>query len=239
MLLRSDLLSTVPEIGHAFTTRIGGVSTGLFTSLNLTNRTGDTPRNVARNRDIACQAAGAPERLAYCRQMLGAEVVFASTRKPEADAMVTDEPGLTTMTFSADCNLLLLVDRHRLAIANVHASRRGTRGEIARKTVEAMTARFGTDPSNIVAVVGPSIGACCYELNPEPWADWHTWGPQFLDGWKLDLKAANKAQLVAAGVPEASIEVSDLCTRCRPDWFYSYRRDGEHTGRFGAMIWLR
>ncbi|MBI2932356.1 MAG: peptidoglycan editing factor PgeF [Planctomycetes bacterium] len=241
VVLVTESLSRFPEVGHAFTTRLGGVSQGPYASLNLAHRPDESPEHVARNRQIAGAAAGAPvERLATCNQVLGAAVVPAELeQKPDADALITDRPGISLLTFSADCCLALLYDPRRRAIANVHASRQGTRGEIGRKTVEAMTARFGTDPSELTAVIGPSIGPCCYELREETLADWRAWAPEVLDGPRLDLKAALRGQLTAAGVAPGSIETSNLCTRCRAEWFYSYRRDGERTGRFGAMIWMR
>ncbi len=252
MTLRADgtvlfnaRLASMPGIGHAISTRKGGVSTGLYSSLNLAGRPDEPVEHVTENRRLLCERIGAPpERLTHCKQLLGAEVAIAHAgERPEADALVTNERGLPILTFSADCNLTILVDPKRGVIGNAHASRPGARGEIARRTVDAMRERFASDPSDIVALVGPSIGPCCYTLRDDVAADWKSFAPQHLrerDGRvHLDLKAAVRAQLVAAGVPESSIETSELCTQCRDDWFYSYRRDGENTGRFGAVIWLR
>jgi hypothetical protein len=210
------------------------VSTGPYASLNLGHRKGDPPSNVARNREIAARLAGAPPIAALSQQVGDGVVVLGSGA--EGDALVTRERGVAIMTYSADCNLLLLADAEAGVVASVHASRPGTRGGIARKTVEVMRS---LGARSIRAVVGPSIGPCCYDIYGPVLDDWRTFGPRFLveraGRTFLDLKAANTAQLAAAGVSE--IDVCDPCTSCRVDWFYSARRDGAETGRFGALIW--
>jgi hypothetical protein len=152
------------------------------------------------------------------------------------DALVTDRPGVALMTYSADCNLILLADAEAGVIASVHASRPGTRGRIAQKAVEVMRQAGARE---IVGLVGPSIGPCCYDVYGPVLDDWRTFGPRHLSdrGGKtyLDLKAANAAQLAEVGVRD--VEVCDLCTFCRADWFYSSRRDGDETGRFGGIVW--
>ena len=222
-------------VPHALTTRLGGVSAGPYASLNLGHRKGDPPGNVERNREIAARTAGAPPIVAL-RQKVGDGVVVLG-QGDEGDALVTARRGVAVMTYSADCNLLLLADATAGVIASVHASRPGTRGLIARKTVDVMRSLGARD---IAAVVGPSIGPCCYDVYGPVLDDWRRFGPRFLveRGGKtfLDLKAANAAQLADAGVRD--VDVCDLCTFCRADWFYSARRDGEETGRFGGMVWL-
>ncbi|MBI2922126.1 MAG: laccase domain-containing protein [Planctomycetes bacterium] len=221
---------------HAFTTRLGGVSSGAYASLNVGFRKGDPSENVLRNRELAARAAGAPGTIAALKQQVRDGVVVLGQAE-EGDALVTDRRGAAIMTYSADCNLLLLADAKAGVVASVHASRPGTRGRIAVKTVEAMRVLGARD---IAAVVGPSIGPCCYDLYGPVLDDWRAFGPRFLSAragktW-LDLQAANAAQLAEAGVGE--IDVCDLCTHCRADWFFSCRRDGDETGRFGGIVWM-
>lgn len=230
-LLRSDRFPAP----HAFTTRLGGVSAGTYATLNIGFRKGDPRENVLRNREIAARAAGAPGTIHALSQKVEDGVVILG-QGDEGDALVTDRRGAAVMTYSADCNLLLLADVKAGVVASVHASRPGARGQIAVKTVEAMRLLGARD---IAAVVGPSIGACCYDVYGPVLDDWRAFGPRFLSEregktW-LDLKAANAAQLAEAGVRD--IDVCDLCTSCRADWFYSTRRDGQETGRFGGIVW--
>lgn len=240
-LLRSRLLERFPEVGHAFSTRTGGVSEGPYASLNLASATGDDRERVLENRRRLCEAAGAPFPPAIPRQVLGAEVVTLHELGREADAIVTAEPGRSTLTLSADCVLVLLYDPARRAIGNVHSSRHGARGEIAKKALARMTELYGTRAADVVAAIGPSIGPCCYEVREDIVRVWRGFGDRFLldrgGRTHLDLWAAVRAQLEEAGVRE--IDSLDLCTKCHPEQFYSYRRDGDKSGRFGALLWLR
>lgn len=224
---------------HAFTTRIGGVSTGRYATLNLGMRPRENPDRVRRNQEAALRAAGAPENLFVLSQKVASEVLVAGRDSMEGDGLVTDHPGRVLLTYSADCCLTLLADPRRKVVASIHASRPGTRGGILRNAVEVMR-RLGSDPRDIAALVGPSIGPCCYDVYGPVLEDWRRFGPAHLqerDGkFFLDLKGAVRYQLEAAGVP--SIEACDLCTFCRSDWFFSSRRDGEDTGRFGGLVWL-
>jgi hypothetical protein len=230
-VIRSDLFGAP----HAFTTRLGGVSEGPYATLNVGFRKGDPAANVDRNRALAGTLAGAPGTPVALKQLVRDGVVVLGEAE-EGDALVTDRRGVAVMTYSADCNLLLLADLAAGVVASVHASRPGTRGRIAEKTVEAMH-RLGA--RDIEAIVGPSIGPCCYDIYGPVLDDWRVFGPSFLaeraGKTYLDLKAANAAQLTGAGVRVA--DVCDLCTACRADWFYSSRRDGDESGRFGGIVW--
>lgn len=252
-LLRSELLSALPGIGHAVTTRLGGVSVGPCDSLNLGRRDADPDVNLLENRRRACAAAGARfETLTVAKQMLGngvvrvrAEHAGIGAHRPgalleEGDALITDLPGVPLMTLSADCGLLLLADPVRRAVASIHSARDGARDNVTGATVAALVREFGSRPRDLVALVGPSIGPCCHHLHGRAVQDWRRLAPARLqdrDGrpW-LDLKGVLRDQLAAAGVTQ--VDCWDLCTRCRSDWFFSHRRDGVGAGRFAALIWL-
>lgn len=232
---RSSLLDRYPGIGHAFSTRIGGVSDGNYASLNLASASGDARDRVLENRRILCEAVGAPHPPTIPRQVLGSEVVTTAEIDREADAVVTSERNRTLLTLSADCVLVLLYDPESGVIANVHSSRHGARGEITKKALSRMGGR------RAVAAIGPSIGPCCYEIREDVERVWRGYGDRFLetrDGRVyLDLWAVTRSHLEESGVGE--IDEARICTRCAPGEFYSYRRDGEKSGRFGALIWLR
>jgi YfiH family protein len=144
----------------------------------------------------------------------------------EADALLENTPGSVVAVKTADCIPVLLVDERRRAVAAVHAGWRGTVAGIVGKAIDAMRARFATDPADLHAAIGPGIGKCCYEVGPEVAAHF---GER--EKAHIDLPAANCAQLLAAGVTPGRIYASNLCTRCRADEFHSFRRDKELAGR--------
>jgi YfiH family protein len=160
---------------------------------------------------------------------------------PVADIAVSDDPSLALSVRVADCVPILLADRRSGAVAAIHAGWKGTAAGAAMAAVRAMTSRFATNPADVIAAVGPSIGACCYEVGPDLFThfsahtDAATW---FTDGARprLDLWRATRDQLERAGVPAAAIHVAALCTFDHPAWFHSYRRDGTSAGRLVAAI---
>jgi len=236
-----------PPFGHAFTTRIGGVSTGICSSLNVANRDGDPRENVYENRRRACAAAEANgARLTSANQVMGAGVVRVTSDMignaagpgrpiPRADALITNEPDVPLLTYSADCCLTLIADPVRRAVASVHASRAGAHAQILRAAVDAMAHEFQSAPADLIAIVGPTLCAKCHELDGAELDKWR--GSPHLEGRHLDLESAVAAQLESAGV--GTMDRSGRCTRCDGVHFFSHRRDGEATGRFGGLIWVR
>ncbi len=152
----------------------------------------------------------------------------------EGDALITNQPGLAISIRTADCYPILLADAQNRAVAAIHAGWRGTAARIVRKALERMSAEFGTDPKNVLACIGPGIGACCYEVGDEV-------SRQFALSGKthLDLASENRKQLEAAGVPAPNIEALGVCTYCDPERFFSYRREKEQAGRMTSFIMLR
>jgi hypothetical protein len=212
----------------AFTTRVGGVSEGVYSSLNLTRGTGDAAEKVEENRRIACEALGLPaDRLAFNRQVHSPTVhrAHAGARGEPGDGLWSDEERLPMLAMSADCLPIAVVrtDGPR-ALAVLHAGWRG----LAEGVVAAGVSQLGEGPK--AAVVGPAIGPCCYEVGPEVselFDDDLT-----VDG-KLDLWTAAERTLRAAGVER--VERVDLCTRDNPELFFSHRRDGRARGVQGVI----
>lgn len=167
---------------------------------------------------------------------------------PKADALMTDRPDAALAVKAADCVPILIADQHRRVVAAIHAGWRGTAQRIAPALVRSLQERFGVEPETLVAAIGPSIGACCYEVGPEvrkgfldaPGAEseaidrWFTPGEG--DRLHLDLWRANRDQLESAGLPASAIHVAGLCTACHVDTFFSYRREGARAGRMLAAI---
>lgn len=237
-----------PTVRHGVSTRAGGVSGGPYASLNLGASVGDDLDAVLENRARLARSLGfAPERLITTPQVHGKGVmVVDETTAPaalqtRADILVTREPGYLLMQRFADCVPLVLWHKTARVVSVAHAGWRGTAIGVAGRAVGAV-ADLGGDPAGVRVGIGPSIGPCCFEVGPEvveqiPGAeDLSAIGPNgrpHVDLWEL-----NRRQLVAAGVPRDRVEVAGLCTRCRPETFFSHRALGFPAGRFGAAIGL-
>ena len=241
---------TVP---HCFTTRLGGVSEGYLSSLNIGMHRGDTPENVRANFRILGDALGfSLDDLVLTRQ-IHTDIVRVARREeagksldnhdwPECDALITNDPGVALVVFTADCIPILLHDPVTGAVGAAHAGWRGTAMGIAAKTVEAMVKEFGCDPANIRAAIGPNISFCCFETDRDvPDAMLAALGeaakPYILpngDKYYVNLKEINALWLRRAGVQE--IEISDACTVCQSDVFWSHRVTRGERGSQGAII---
>jgi len=215
----------------AFTTRVGGVSEGVYASLNLTRGTGDEPEKVEQNRRLACEALGLPyERLAFNRQVHSPTVHRArpAGRGERGDGLWTDEPELPMLAMSADCLPIAIArtDGPR-ALAVLHAGWRGLAEGVVAAGVSSL--RDGSSPA-LAAVVGPAIGPCCYEVGPEVS---QLFDEDLTADGKLDLWAAAERELRRAGVER--VERVELCTRDHPELFFSHRRDGRARGVQGVI----
>jgi YfiH family protein len=213
----------------AFSTRQGGVSEDRFASLNLGLRTADEPDRVLENRRRLCSEVSADaQRLALNRQVHGSLVrrATAGDRDARADGLWTDEPGVPLLAMTADClpvALCLTGTRSVPALAVLHVGWRGLLAGVVANGVAALGGRAA-------AAIGPGIGPCCYEVGPKVAERFDT---DLVEGGKLDLWTGAERALRAAGVDE--IERMDLCTACRPDLFFSHRRDRGDTGRQGVI----
>ena len=243
---------TVP---HCFTTRHGGVSTGIYGSMNLAIGQNDSLENVKANHRILGAALGFdPEKLVMTRQ-IHSDIVRVVTDKdcsgpchrdyPYCDGLVTNTPGVTLMIFTADCTPLLFHDPVTGAVGAAHAGWRGTAQDIAGNVIRTMVREYGCDPQNIRAAIGPNIGQCHFETGEDvPLALQETFGEEvntFIEkrGEKYfpDLKAINALAMQRAGVRH--IDISDACTYCQPDRFWSHRVTRGDRGSQGALILCR
>ena len=242
---------------HAFTTRFGGVSAGIYASLNLGENRGDDPDCVRENYRRLKAALGIDE-LVFSRQVHGTDVrrvTAADAREPfdplpyEADGLVTDEPGLSLIIFVADCIPILFHDPIRGAVGAAHAGWRGTVADIAGITVRRMVSEFGSDPKHIRTAIGPGIAACCFETGPEvPEAVLNALGDEgtaFITPSRnpgksmVDLKGVNRALLLRSGILPEHIAVSPACTMCHPDKYWSHRHTHGERGVQAAIITLK
>jgi YfiH family protein len=235
-----------PEIRHAVFTRLGGCSRGAFQGLNVGFDCGDERAAVVANRRLLVRAAGGGE-LVGLRQTHGTALwVFTregpGNRSPQgpaasADGVVTDVPGRLLLIQVADCQSVMLYDPRRRVVANVHCGWRGSIANILGGAVALMEKRFGCHPETIMAGIGPSLGPCCAEF-----VNYRREIPEKFWGYRIgrdhfDFWALSRDQLRTAGLPEDQIACGQICSRCNPHLFFSYRRSRE-TGRFGTVIGL-
>ena len=240
------------SVPHCFTTRFGGVSSGIFDSLNIAIKEGESEDNVRRNLDILASALGFRRENLVCTRQTHSDIVRVvdeSHRRgcfhrdyPECDALVTNTPGLALMIYTADCTPLLFHDPVTGAVGAAHAGWRGTAAAIGAKTVAAMVAHFGCRPEDIRAAIGPNIGQCHFETDSDvPQAMLAAFGPEaepFIraagDKFYLDLKQINALSLRRAGLRH--IEISEECTVCQCHRFWSHRATRGLRGSQGAVI---
>jgi YfiH family protein len=241
-------------VTHAFCTRHAGVSAGGFASLNTGDAVGDRQENVAKNLNIIKDVFAIFENsLVMARQVHGDRIVEIGDDSllpllyPECDGFVTARPGVALGIKTADCVPILFVDPRRRVAGALHAGWRGAAQGIAEKMVAIFRNRFFSHASDIVAMVGPAVGACCYEVDAPVFdAFARAEGMQRcfnrLDGkerWMFDLALANRLQLIEAGISEENIITADTCTACRRDLLFSHRAaQGAKEGRQLSFIML-
>ena len=246
---------------HGFSTRLGGVSQGVFRSMNLGFGRGDDKENVLENFGRIAGAIGFSREDIVTADQTHTTNVREITKEDRGnvvtkerafhnvDGMITDVPGLILTTFYADCVPLYFVDPVHKAIGLSHSGWRGTAGKIGKVTLEKMRKRYGTDPSEVVAAIGPSICRDCYEVSEDviqqfqqafPREDWESLYDEKADGkYQLDLWQANRLILLEAGVLPDRIIMPEICTCCNPEFLFSHRASGGKRGNLAAFLGLR
>ncbi len=239
---------------YGFTGRLGGVSRSPYDEFNLSFAVGDDPEHVQRNREILAATLPRGSRFARLIQVHGAKVVRVDSQhldEVEADAVVTAESGVVCSVMTADCVPILLVAEDGEVVAAVHAGWRGTAANIAGAALEEMRNAFGVDVRAVQALLGPAIGACCYDVGDvvvealratlgSGVAECVAGGS--LDGSpdgsvRVDLRAANTRLLRDAGVAASAIRAVGPCTRCHAGEYFSHRAAaGAPTGRQVSFI---
>jgi YfiH family protein len=243
---------------NGFSTRFGGTSPMPENALNLAGFNDDSAENILENRRRFLKlfpAESGAWTLAGCWQVHGSDVRLIeglSDAKPAADArgdtiycdaIISNARGVLAGVKTADCVPILIGDPSSDAFAAVHAGWRGTLAEIATKTLGGMTAQYNTKPQDVRVAIGPAAAACCYEVGADvidafagsfPNQDLFT--ETRSDHACIDLLKANRAQLISAGVDPDKINIAPLCTICRTDLFFSYRREKNVSGKVGRLM---
>lgn len=263
-VLSSPLLEKTGLVKHGFSTRFGGVSTGIYESMNLSFTRGDREEAVQENyRRMADFLSVPPERfvLTYqthtdnIRQVTEADAGKGLTRPRDygdVDGLITDVPELCLGVFWADCVPLLLLDPVHRAVGAVHSGWRGTVQCIGAKAVAAMGEAYGTRPEDVLAVIGPSICRDCYEVSEDVALRFQAEFPDAEEiltdkgrnaageqKYLLNLWAANRHILLSAGLRQENLEITDICTCCNPLLMFSHRAVGDRRGNNGGFISLR
>lgn len=260
--LTFPVLEETGAVNHLFSTRMGGVSEGIYSSMNLSYTRGDQKEAVDENyrriaaalgcsvEDIVCSDQTHTTNLRIVGKADGGKGITRKKDYSDVDGLLTDEPGLYLATFFADCVPLYFVDTKRKAIALAHSGWRGTVGRMGQCVVEKMREAYGTDPSDLVAAVGPSICQECYEVSEDvagAFADAFRKPGQEREillakgggKYQLDLWRANEIVLTEAGILKEHMQITDLCTCHNDHYLFSHRASHGQRGNLGAFLGLR
>lgn len=255
-------LSKLPYIKHLFTTRLGGVSQGIFSTMNMSYTRGDEKAVVDENyRRIGDVLHCTLEDMVLSHQTHTTNIrrvtaedrgkgITGEREYTDVDGLITNVPGIVLVTFFADCVPLYFVDTKNHAIGLSHSGWKGTVNRMGAVTLQEMKKAYGTNPENVVAAVGPSICQSCYEVSEDViWQFMVTFPEQKIQEslfyqkpngkYQLNLWEANRQILVEAGVPENQISVTDICTCCNPQYLFSHRASEGKRGNLAAFLGLQ
>ncbi len=259
-LLHYPLLEQTGMVEHCFTTRLGGVSEDMFSTLNFSFTRGDKPEAVLENYRRVADVFGKTVDDFVCTDQTHTTKVLhvgkeargygVTKEKPytDVDGLITNEPGIILSTFYADCVPLYFVDTVNKAIGLSHSGWRGTVGRMGQKTLEAMQEAFGTNPADVYAAIGPSICQDCYEISEDValhfYEEFSGHGDEILMNkgngkYQLDLWKANEIVMLDAGVQPEHLAVTNICTCCNPQVLFSHRASHGKRGNLAAFLMLK
>lgn len=258
--LTYKLFDNISFINHAFSTRLGGVSGGEFESMNLSFGRGDSDENVTENYRRLCSSAGfefdsltasAQDHHTFVRCVTKNDCgvgIFRPKDILSVDALVTNEPGVTLVTYYADCTPLFFVDVKRHVIALAHAGWRGTVGRIGAEVIKTMSNKYGSKAEDIKCAIGPAISKCCYEVDEDCCKNFKAMTdldrsrfifPKENGKYMLDLLETNRQIVMNVGVLEKNITISDICTCCNSELLWSHRATKGKRGGMAAFMCLK
>lgn len=243
---------------HCVSTRYGGVSQGECRSLNLGFNRNDTRDNVVQNYQLLCNSIGVKtDSIVLTNQLHDINVAVIDekdkgkgfSRRSDLigiDGLLTTSPGVTMVTFHADCVPVFLFEPGINAAALLHSGWRGTLKNIASSALTAMREIPGFRADRLVASIGPSIDKCCFEVDEDVYKLFENkfdnvqlYTPVGDKKWNIDLKEIIKLELLSEGMQENNIHDCGICTKCRKDLFFSYRGDDRRTGSFAAFMQIK
>ena len=259
--LKFSLFEDTGIVKHGFSTKLGGVSKGYYSSMNLSFTRGDNEDDVRENFRIMAGAVGVKnEDMVFTHQTHTTNVRVVTkedrgngiTRERnffDTDGLVTNDENVCLVTFFADCVPLFFLDPVKKVIGLSHSGWRGTVGKIGMETVRVMKEEFGCDPNDILAAVGPSICQDCYEVSKDVIDkfkenfDEKYWDELFYEKdngkYQLNLWKANEIVFLESGITKDHIAISNICTHCNSDIFYSHRTTGDKRGNMCGFLSLK
>ena len=252
--LSFPMLENSGIVNHGFSTRLGGVSTGCYASMNISTTRGDKPEAVEENKRRIASAIGVNvEDFTFTHQTHTTNVAVVKKedkgkRFMNTDGMVTNVPGICLVTFYADCVPLFFVDPVKRVIGLSHSGWRGTVCKMGKVTVETMIKEYGSNPKDILGAIGPSICQDCYEVSEDVIKEFQKvfkeslWPELFYvkenGKYQLNLWKANEEILLESGLQKNHIAVTNVCTHCNPDILFSHRATGDKRGNLSAFLAL-
>lgn len=258
--LTFPLLEKTGLVRHGFSTRMGGVSEGIFSSMNLSFQRGDEEEKVRENfKRMAAALGTSTERMVFSDQThtTNVRVVTKEDRGKgihypldyhDIDGLVTNEKDIMLVTFYADCVPIYLVDTRHEAIGLCHSGWRGTVGKISQETLKVMKENYKTEAKDVVAAIGPSICQDCYEVSEDVILEVEKgFGEEYVKElaykkengkYQLNLWRANEIALTEAGVPKEQIQTTDICTCCNKEYLFSHRATAGRRGNLAAFLSL-
>lgn len=260
-MLQFPLLEKSGVVKHGFSTRLGGVSEGIYSTMNLSFSRGDKEEAVRENYRRIAKALDVPEDSFVLSHQTHTTNVVKVTKadygngltRPlsyqDVDGLITNEPEICLTTFYADCVPLYFVDPVKKAIGLSHSGWRGTVGKMGKCTIEKMQKEFGCDPKDMIVAVGPSICQDCYEVSEDvieefqaafEEKDWNQLFYKRSNGkYQLNLWKANELIFLEAGIPRTQIAITNLCTCCNPEVLFSHRASHGKRGNLAAFLALK
>lgn len=233
------------KIDTGITTRQGGFSKPPYSSFNLAAHTGDDINTVIKNRALLSEKLNCePQKYTHGNQVHGDHIHLVDinnigVNNIDCDALITKETDVILNIFVADCVPVIIYDPIKKVGGICHCGWKGTYKSLLSKTVTRLRDLYGSKTENILVGIGPSIGSCCYNVSQDLY---EKFSPKKNEGktrdnkFYLDLKMINKNQAIESGIGKKNIEVMDMCTSCMNDKFFSYRKEGEPSGRFSCFL---
>lgn len=260
--LSSPLYDKIDWLNNGFSTRIGGVSKGVCSSMNFAYNDYDNPTDVYKNYQLFCEATGIDiNKIITTKQVHSNTVVkldethiFRSISEkgcdfPSVDGVITNVKGATLFAFSADCSLIQIVDPVNKAIGLCHSGWRGTVGRISQNAINMMIENYGSNPSDLLVTIGPSICDKCFEVEWDMISEARAgfkeedyskiYYQKNETKYQFNLWEANRIVLKEAGVCEDNIFLPNLCTKCNPDTLFSHRNSGLKRGTLIAFLGIK
>ncbi|MCF6330947.1 MAG: peptidoglycan editing factor PgeF [Sulfurimonas sp.] len=248
-IFHSNLLDSFSDITHAFTTKDGGVSGLNYNSLNLAFHVQDDAKDVESNHTLLADTLGYQKASLVYMKQIHSNIVHIVEKNdnfknpPTCDALITNKIDTPLMVMVADCSPILFYDKKQKVIAVAHAGRAGAFKNIVKNTLDTMSSKFNSVCENIYISIGANIKVCCYEVGIEIYKEVKKLDLDYgvdikKEKYYLNINKILLKQLLACGIKKQNIDISQECTSCNTDKYYSYR-DQKRTGRFCGVIMLK